>query len=70
MDHGRAEVLVPHREIAVEIDAHHHGQAILPGQKRADVAGKRLGQHGNGPIGQVQAAAAAARFFVDRRVLA
>jgi hypothetical protein len=33
MDHGRAEVLVPHREIAVEIDANDHGQAILPGQQ-------------------------------------
>ena len=69
VDHRRHEVAVDHVGVPIEIDPHHHRQPVLFGNQRAQPRRQRLGQHGDGPAGQVDAAAAPERLVVERRPL-
>jgi hypothetical protein len=70
VDHRRAEVRAHHLEVAVEVDAHHHGQPVFLRDQRAHVPGELLGEHGDGPVGEVHAAAALLGLDVDGLALA
>ena len=70
MNHRREEVARDRLRLPVEIDADHHRQPILFRDQRADVRRQRLGQHRDGAVGEVDAAAAPERLGVQRRPLA
>ena len=67
-NHTLLEAIVSYLSAVVDLHQHRQGQPVLPGLQAANPVGQLFGQHGDGPVGEIDRGAAPQGFPVQSRI--